>query len=174
MLIDYLGSRYPDQDLGGDILYIAVERQLLFHVRDGRMIAEHVISTAKAGLGSEQDSYRTPEGLHRVAEKIGAGVPIGGILKDRMFTGEVADLAHPDLDHDLITSRILWLEGSEPGRNQGGSVDSHERYIYIHGTGDETSLGSPSSMGCIRMRNRDIVALFDAVDVGTLVVVLDN
>ncbi|MCB0791077.1 MAG: L,D-transpeptidase [Flavobacteriales bacterium] len=174
MLIDYLVSRYPDQDLEGDILYVSVARQRLFHVRHGRMISEHLISTAAAGLGSEQDSYRTPEGLHRVAEKIGGDVPIGGVLKDREFTGEVADLKHPDATRDVITSRILWLEGLEPGSNQGGSVDSHDRYIYIHGTGDEGSLGRPSSMGCIRMRNRDVIALFDVVDIGTLVVVLNN
>lgn len=174
MLMEYLAARYPDIPLNGHILYVSAQRQRLFHVVDGRMSGSYLIATAKAGLGSTVDSYRTPPGLHRVAEKVGSGLPIGAVLKDRLPTGEVADLGRPDSSCDVITSRILWLEGLEEGANRGGLVDSHDRYIYLHGTGDEASLGRPSSMGCVRMRNADIVDLFDRVPVGALVVILDN
>ena len=174
MLLEYLAARYPGTPLDGHILYVSATRQRLFLVVDGRMQGSYRIATAKAGLGCTVDSYCTPPGLHRVAEKIGAGLPPGAVLKDRRPTGEVADLARADSARDVITSRILWLEGLEEGANRGGLVDSHDRYIYLHGTGDEASLGRPSSLGCIRMGNADIVALFEQVPVGALVVILDN
>jgi L,D-transpeptidase catalytic domain len=174
MLMEYMVVRYPDQDLRGDVLYISVHRQRLFHVRSGQLLAEFPIATASNGLGAQMDSYRTPVGLHRVSEKFGDDVPPLGILKDREFTGEIADADFAGVDKDWITSRILWLSGLEPGVNQGGEVDSHERYIYIHGTANEASIGAPTSMGCIRMRNADVIALYEQVSLGTLVVVLDN
>ncbi|MBL8010386.1 MAG: L,D-transpeptidase [Flavobacteriales bacterium] len=174
MLLEYMAARYPGTALDGHILYVSAQRQRLFHVVDGRMQGSYLIATAKAGLGCTVDSHCTPPGLHRVAEKIGDGLPLGAVLKDRLPTGEVADLARADSARDVITSRILWLEGLEEGANRGGTVDSHERYIYLHGTGDESSLGRPTSMGCVRMRNVDIVALFDQVPIGALVVILDN
>lgn len=174
MLMEYMAVRYPGQDLGGDVLYISVQRQQLFHVLGGRLLGEYPIATASRGLGAEMDTYKTPTGLHRVGEKYGDAVPPLGILKDRVFTGQLADPDFAGVDKDWITSRILWLEGLEPGVNQGGQVDSHERFIYIHGTANERSVGSPSSMGCIRMRNADVITLYDRVPVGALVVVLDN
>ncbi|MEO8589025.1 MAG: L,D-transpeptidase [Flavobacteriales bacterium] len=174
LLLEYMAVRYPEQDVRGDLLYISVRRQSLFHVRSGHLLAEYPVSTASAGLGSLVDSYRTPTGLHRVTQKIGGQVPPLGILRDREFTGAFADPDFAGLDKDWITSRILWLSGLEPGVNQGGDVDSHERFIYIHGTANENSVGTPNSMGCVRMRNSDIIALFEGVPVGTLVVILDN
>lgn len=174
LLMEYMQVRYPAQALDGDILYVSVQRQRLFHVRSGELLNEYPIATASKGLGAQVDSYRTPTGLHRVSEKLGDGVPPLGILKDREFTGEFADADFAGVDKDWITSRIFWLSGLEPGVNQGGSVDSHERYIYIHGTANERSVGTPSSMGCIRMKNNDVIALYDSVPVGALVVVLDN
>ncbi len=174
LLIEYMDVRYPDHDAHGDLLYISVRRQQLFHVRNGLLIAKYPVATATAGLGSEVDSYRTPTGLHRVTEKIGAEIPPLGILRDREFNGAFADPDFAGQDKDWITSRILWLSGLEPGVNQGGAVDSHERFIYIHGTANERSVGTPSSMGCVRMRNGDIIALFEQVPVGALVVILDN
>lgn len=172
MLLEYLHARYPDEDLGGDILYVSVWRQAMYHVRAGAMIGGYPVSTARAGLGAEQDSYRTPLGLHQVEEKIGQGVPAGGILRERRFTGELT--TGPAPEEDPITARILWLGGLEPGVNQGGAVDSHDRAIYIHGTPDEASLGRPASRGCIRMRDADVIELFDRVPIGALVVILDN
>lgn len=174
LLMDYMSVRYPEHPATGDLLYISVQRQALFHVHNGQLLTEYPIATASAGLGAEVDSYRTPTGLHRISEKIGTDVPPLGILRDREFTGAFADLDFAGQDKDWITSRILWLSGLEPGVNQGGAVDSHERYIYIHGTANERSVGTPSSMGCVRMRNNDIIELFEQVPVGALVVILDN
>jgi len=174
LLMEYMEARYAEQDARRDLLYISVQRQSLFHVRGGQLLAEYPIATASAGLGSKVDSYRTPTGLHRVSEKIGDSLPPLGILRDRAFTGAFADPDFAGVDKDWITSRILWLSGLEPGVNQGGTVDSHERFIYIHGTANEKSVGTPSSMGCVRMRNSDIIALFEQLPVGALVVILDN
>lgn len=180
MLLEYLEVRYPGEDVDGDVLYIQVSNQRMFHVRGRRLMTEYHIATATNGLGSETNSFRTPTGLHRVSEKYGDGVPMYGIFKDRRFTGELADPSQDGtpgsqgMDKDWITSRILWLDGVEPGHNKGGGKDSHERYIYIHGTANERSIGTPSSRGCIRMRNADVIALYDQVPIGALVVVLDN
>lgn len=174
MLMEYLEVRYPNHSLGDHVLYVSVRRQRLFHVRAGRLLAEYEVATARNGLGAERDSYKTPTGLHRINGKLGDGVPLFGVLRDREYTGMINDPDSSDPDKDWITTRILWLDGLEPGVNKGGSVDSRERFIYIHGTANESSVGQPTSMGCVRMRNVDIVALFDGVPDGALVVILDN
>ncbi len=174
MLMEYLQVRYPEQDLEGDIVYVSVRRQFLYHARDGRLMGSYPVSTARVGLGTQRDTYRTPTGLHRVSEKFGDGIPPFGILKDRVFTGELADPDFAGVDKDWITSRILWLDGLEQGHNKGGDHDSHDRFIYIHGTANEQAIGTAASRGCIRMRNDDVIALYDALPVGALVVVLDN
>lgn len=171
-LIEWMQVRYPEAPLEGDVLYVSVQSQRMYLVVEGRMQAEYVISTSRNGLGGAKNSERTPEGLHHVVRKFGAGVPAYGIFRGRQFTGEIA--REGSRNNDLITSRILWLDGMEPGVNEGGAVDSMQRGIYIHGTADEASLGTPSSHGCIRMRNADVIALFDRVPLGTLVVILDN
>lgn len=173
-LLEYLELRYPGTELRGDLIYVSIQRQALFHVRDGVSIQVYPISTATRGPGCTVDSYCTPTGLHRVAEKHGSDVPELGILRDRVFTGELADPDFAGVDKDWITSRILWLEGLEPGVNQGPGVDSKARYIYIHGTANERAIGTACSMGCVRMLNRDVIRLFDAVAPGTPVVILDN
>ncbi len=172
MLLDYLAVKYPQEDIDGDILYVSVARQRMYHLRGRRMLAEYTISTSARGLGAQRDSERTPEGAHHVIQRIGQGVPPGGVFRERVFIGESAPPFGGNAD--LITARILWLDGLEPGVNQGGDVDSRTRGIYIHGTPDEASLGRPSSHGCIRMRDADVIALFDQVPVGALVVILDN
>ncbi|MBK9421061.1 MAG: L,D-transpeptidase [Flavobacteriales bacterium] len=171
-LLEWMQARYPEAKVEGNVLYVSVRSQRLYYVVSGEMKAEYVISTSKNGLGGRANSFRTPEGLHRVVRKIGQGVPPFGVFENRQFTGRTAiDSAGKD---DLITSRILWLGGMEPGVNEGGKVDSMQRGIYIHGTGDEASLGRPSSHGCIRMRNSDVIKLFGQVPTGALVVILDN
>ena len=172
MLYDYLEIRYPGVDLTRDVLYVSAQRQRLFHMRERRMIAEFMVSTSARGLGSERGSGRTPEGRHRISDRIGLGVPEGGVFRERVFTGEHAGSVAQG--KDLVTSRILWLDGLEAGRNSGGDVDSRTRGIYIHGTPDVPGLGRPVSHGCIRMSDADVIGLFDAVQVGTLVVILDN
>lgn len=139
------------------------------------LIRQYPVSTAANGAGSQNGSHCTPLGRHRIAEKIGAGAPLGTAFKSRQPTGEIwtpeLDPANPG--RDWILTRILWLEGLEPGKNQGGTVDSHSRYIYIHGTNEEHKLGSPASHGCIRMKNEDVAELFNLVKVGTEVRISD-
>jgi hypothetical protein len=174
LLLEYLSAKYPDAHLDGDILYVSIHRQRLFHVRSGILMATYPVATSHKGPGCLRDRHCTPTGLHRITEKIGDDVPPLGILRERMYTGELADPDFAGVDKDWITSRTLWLEVLEPGVNQGGEVDSRERHIYIHGTANDRSMGTPSRMGCIRMQNDDVIALYDSVPVGALVVVLDN
>ncbi len=174
LLMEYLEVRYPSTYINGDLLYVSVHQQSMYHVRHGRLVNVYPIATAKNGLGSRKDSYRTPTGMHVISEKYGEDAPMFGIFKDRKFTGIVADTTYTGEDHDHITSRILWLKGTEPGQNLGGDQDSHGRFIYIHGTANEASIGRPTSRGCIRMRNADVIALYALIQVGTPVVILDN
>ena len=127
--------------------------------------ARYRASTSRFGIGQLSGSNCTPLGLHRVAEKIGAGQPIGTAFKSRRPVG----LTWQGMAHAPIAHRILWLEGLEPGFNRGVKVDSHARYIYIHGLGDEPSLGRPASHGCIHLSAADLMPLFDFLPVGTLV-----
>lgn len=154
-------------------LRVNVAKQEL-EVREGdRVLACFPVSTAANGVGEEDGSERTPRGAHEVREKIGAGAPSGTVFTAREPTGEVftRELREQHPDRDWILTRILWLSGLEDGRNRGGKVDSHARYIYIHGTPDEEPMGEPRSHGCVRMRNDDVIALFDEVEVGTRVVI---
>lgn len=127
--------------------------------------ADFPVSTSRHGIGCRVDSLQTPLGLHRIAEKIGDGEPAGTVFKGRRAVGHV-DRGMPDA---LITSRILWLAGMEDGRNRGAGVDSYDRYIYIHGTADQSTIGRPASSGCVHVADRDLLPLFDRVPVGTLV-----
>jgi L,D-transpeptidase YbiS len=122
-------------------------------------------STSKFGIGEIAGSNMTPRGLHRVAQKIGGGWPVGAAFKARQMIGYTWD-GQPGA---RIAHRILWLEGLEPGFNRGGAVDSFQRYIYIHGTGDETTLGRPDSHGCIHLSADDLIRLYDKLPEGTLV-----
>ena len=137
----------------------------------GNILAWYPVSTALLGTGQQQGSFQTPLGRHVVAEKIGADAPLYAVFRARQLTGEIWTAAHSvaEPDRDWILTRILWLAGAEPGRNQGGDVDTLARYIYIHGTSDEHLLGQPASHGCIRMSNYDVMNLFDAIDVGSIV-----
>jgi L,D-transpeptidase catalytic domain len=123
-------------------------------------------STSRFGIGQVEGSNCTPLGLHRIAEKIGAGEKPGTVFKARKVIGHTSQQEFADAK---ITTRILWLEGLEPGLNRGGNVDSHQRYIYIHGTADQGSIGTPTSCGCIHLADADLVPLFDLLPSGTLV-----
>lgn len=135
----------------------------------GLLLREYQISSAAKGVGEQAGSYQTPRGRHRIRARIGDGLALGAVLRGRRPTGEICTpelmLAQPD--RDWILTRILWLCGEEPGKNRGGQVDTMRRYVYIHGTPDSAVLGVPGSHGCIRMRNTDMVDLFDRVPVGT-------
>jgi lipoprotein-anchoring transpeptidase ErfK/SrfK len=143
---------------------------------DGALIRRYAVSTALLGTGERAGSERTPRGRHRIRAKIGAGMPIGAVFRARRPSGEIwtPQLAAHQPGRDWILSRILWLRGEEWGRNRGVGVDSMRRYIYIHGTGDDQPMGTPLSHGCIRMRNREVIELFELVDVGTEVDIAES
>lgn len=135
------------------------------------LLARYPVSTGRNGVGELNGSGCTPRGLHRVRLRIGDGCPAGTVFKARRPTGEICDagLVAANPGRDWVLTRILWLTGCEPGRNRGGCLDSLRRYIYIHGTPDSEPMGEPRSHGCIRMRNADLIALFDQTPRGTLV-----
>lgn len=133
---------------------------------DYNLIKQFPCSTSRIGIGQEEGSNRTPLGLHHVAEKIGAGKPAGTVFKSREVIGHTSQ---PEFADAKITTRIMWLEGLEPGFNRGGKVDSHRRYIYIHGTADQSSIGQPASSGCVHLADTDLIPLFDLLPSGTLV-----
>ncbi|HWQ39416.1 MAG TPA: L,D-transpeptidase [Burkholderiales bacterium] len=141
---------------------------------EGDPLRRYLVSTSRNGVGERRGSYCTPRGRHVIRAKIGAGLPENTVFVKRRPTGEIYTpalaLRHPG--RDWILTRILWLSGCEPGFNRLGDVDTMRRYIYIHGSPDSAEMGQPGSIGCVRMRNRDIVELFDLVDVGTPVEIL--
>lgn len=141
----------------------------------GEIQAVFPVSTARNGAGCEKNSGCTPLGMHIVRAKIGSGAPENSVFVGRRLTGEIwtPQLAAEHPQRDWILSRILWLSGKEPGKNRLGNVDSMQRYIYIHGTPDTEPMGQPCSHGCVRMRNQDVIALFDSVDIGTPVVIAE-
>lgn len=138
---------------------------------EGELLAEFYVSTAANGPGCQKNSGCTPIGRHVIRVKIGEGAELGTVFKGRRPTGEFwsPELAAANPQRDFILTRILWLSGTEHGFNRLGNVDSMQRYIYIHGTPDKEPMGEPLSHGCIRMRNTDVVKLFEMVPVGTVV-----
>ncbi|GAA5116954.1 cell wall-recycling L,D-carboxypeptidase ElsL [Alloalcanivorax gelatiniphagus] len=144
-------------------------------LQDGADRRVFQVSTAAAGASCQQGSNGTPLGRHLVRARIGDGLPPGAVFRGRRFLGERYDPARAAADpgRDWILSRILWLGGLEPSRNQGADVDSFRRFIYIHGTPDSEPMGEPASHGCIRMRNTDVIALFARVPVATPVTLVE-
>jgi L,D-transpeptidase YbiS len=130
---------------------------------------KYPVSTSKLGIGQQKGSNKTPLGWHQIKAKIGAGAAENTVFVGRRPTGEIynGELASQYPERDWILTRILWLGGCEIGRNRFGDVDTMQRYIYIHGTPDTEPMGIPESHGCIRMRNSDVIALFDELDPGT-------
>lgn len=152
---------------------INISKQTLTLFEGNDVVKQYTISTAKNGPGERMDSECTPRGKHLIREKIGAGCDANTVFVGREPTGE---LYHPELreqfpDRDWILTRILWLSGCEAGKNKGGNVDSYDRYIYIHGGPDDLAMGVPGSRGCVRMRNVDMIELFDLVETETTVII---
>ncbi len=150
--------------------------QTLYLVQNRRVLAIYPVSTGTKGLGNRNGSYKTPTGTHRICRKYGENAPAGTIFRARKDTGKIAEIYTDETDtpKDYVTTRILRLEGLEPGVNKGKGIDSYLRLIYIHGTPEEGLIGTPASHGCIRMKNADVIALFNTVSVGTLVEILAN
>lgn len=155
------------------VIDLAGQKLSLFDA-DGGMIYQRPVSTAQRGAGEKKGSFQTPRGRHFIRAKIGAGAPSGAVFVGRRPTGEICrnDLIQQHPERDWILSRVLWLSGCQPGFNRLGDCDTMARYIYIHGVPDEEPIGVPSSHGCIRMRNADVIDLFDRVAVSTEVLIL--
>lgn len=154
-------------------LHISIAQQRLALYDNNKLVFESQVSTAANGAGEQNGSGCTPRGEHIIRAKIGAKQPVNTVFIGRRPTGEVygeqLDKKFPD--RDWILTRILWLSGCERGKNRLGQVDTMRRYIYIHGCPDSAAMGLPDSHGCIRMRNQDVMALFDYIEIGTRVMI---
>jgi lipoprotein-anchoring transpeptidase ErfK/SrfK len=152
------------------------EQQLDLIDDHGHVFRSWPVSTGARGAGEVSGSFRTPRGRHIVRAKIGAGQPINTVFSARRPTGEIysPELGAQQPDRDWILSRILWLSGCEPGFNRLGERDSMRRYIYIHGTPDEKFERAPQSLGCVRMRNADLIELFDLIPIYTTVEIVES
>jgi len=159
--------------LRSSIIIVDISEQALYHYKNSRLAAKFAISSATNGVGSKSGSGKTPLGAHRVSQKFGDNAALGAIFKARRNTGKIAKIIKEPIDvpSDAVTTRILWLDGLEVGKNKGGKVDSKRRYIYIHGTPEEGLIGRPASHGCIRMYNQDVIKLFNETPVNTIVYV---
>lgn len=144
-------------------------QQMILRDAAGQIVRHYSISSAKNGTGQERGSYCTPLGKHIIRAKIGQGAPVNTVFVRRRPTGEIytPELAASNPNRDWILTRILWLSGCETGFNRLGSVDTMQRYIYIHGSPDSAEMGKPGSIGCIRMHNHDLLDLFERVSAGT-------
>lgn len=152
---------------------VSIGEQRLRLYDDDSMLMDVAVATAKNGPGEKQGSECTPRGRHIIRARIGAGCPANTVFVGRRPTGEIFS---PELRvtfprRDWILTRILWLSGCEIGRNRLGDVDTMRRYVYIHGCPDDDAMGVPSSHGCVKMRNSDVITLFDRVSVGIPVII---
>lgn len=145
-------------------------RQSLDLISRADCLSSFPVSTSARGFGNRENSGKTPVGHHIIGAKIGENMPLGTVFKGRVPTGEI--ITRADCSKDFITTRILWLEGTEPEINQGPGVDTRHRMIYIHGTPAVSKIGTPCSHGCIRMRGEDIILLFNHVTIGTAVEII--
>ncbi|MDP1758995.1 MAG: L,D-transpeptidase [Thermodesulfovibrionales bacterium] len=157
-------------------IIIKISEQKLYLMNGSEVSKTYTVSTSRYGIGSGIKSRKTPLGLHRIAEKIGEGAPLGAIFDGkRRYTGETSIIYIDDtkLSENYELTRIIWLEGMEHGINKGKGIDSYKRLIYIHGTAEEGLIGTPASIGCIRMKNSDVIELFNLVNIGMLVEIIE-
>ena len=150
---------------------IDISKQRLFLLDNMEIVRSYPISSSKYGEGSTQNSFKTPLGNHVIKEMIGNNAIKNTIFTSRINTKRQAEIIHDEAksDNDYVTTRIMWLDGQEEGKNKGKGVDSYQRYIYIHGTHEEGLIGQKASHGCIRMFNSDVIELFNDVKKGTKV-----
>jgi hypothetical protein len=172
--LEYLDQQGWDEHVETAIgIWVSVDDQLFRIVENGRVIWAVPCSTAANGTGSQNGSEQTPLGWHVVSRKIGTDAPIGQVFRSRGPTKEIWKPGD-DTKKDLVLTRILILDGLEPGKNKGGDVDSRDRYIYVHGTNDEANIGTPASHGCVRLRNEDIIAAFDLIPEDTPLLITEK
>ena len=172
MLANEAREGSPMLDRSSRVLVVDTAAQRLGLMEDGRLQFEAVISTARNGLGCEENSYRTPTGWHRIHQRIGAEAEPGAVFRNRVVTGDV--WRGEPREEDLILTRVLTLDGLEAGWNKGPGRDSLERFIYLHGTNQESLLGQPVSHGCVRLANAAVADLFDRVSEGDAVLIADD
>ena len=175
LILEYTSAAYPSETLS-EFLYVGIRRQKMYHIKNNKIFSTYPVSTSSKGAGNNIGSFKTPTGLHFIAEKIGDNAPIATLFINKKNTGKVVpvNITEVSSNKDEITSRVLSLKGLQQGINKGKKYDTFARGIYIHGTSDEASIGKPSSHGCIRMKNDDIIELFDLLSVGIKVVLLNN
>lgn len=159
---------------GTACVVVSIGEQKLALFRPGFPVEIFVVSTSRAEPSCVKDSLGTPTGLHRVAEKIGGDQPEGMVFKGRKPVMRYQDMPDSATTDNLITSRILWLDGLEEGRNRSGDRDTKSRFVYIHGTNQESKLGTPNSHGCVLLGNADVVRFYDRVPVDALVWIEDD
>ncbi len=152
------------------MIFINTTKQKLYLLDNNKIKYQFPISTSLNGTGCQEDSYKTPIGLHNVVSKIGTGLPAGTLFKNRRPTRRIVSPLPQD-KYDYITSRIIRLNGLEDDINKGGIVDTYNRYIYIHGTPHVDNLGKPKSHGCIRLSDDDVITLFNSIKYKTLVLI---
>ena len=157
-----------------EVLFVNITEQKMYHIKEGEIVKTYVISSSSYGVGNKAGSNKTPIGLHKVKQKFGEKTPINGKMIGRVFYGDIATIYTDNTKSktDDVCSRILWLVGLEEGLNKGEGIDSYNRYIYIHGTSEEGRLGKPASHGCIRMKNKEVMELYEKIKIGTLVLIL--
>lgn len=157
-----------------EVLFVNITEQKMYLIKEGGVVKTYVISSSRYGVGNKAGSNKTPIGLHKVKQKFGEKTPINGKMIGRVFYGNIATIYTDNAKSktDDVCSRILWLVGLEEGLNKGEGIDSYNRYIYIHGTSEEGRLGKPASHGCIRMKNKEVIELYEKVKIGTLVLIL--
>ncbi len=155
---------------------ISISDQKLWLKEEEKILAEYLVSTAKNGSGEIMHSECTPRGVHEVVELFGADQARNTVFVGREKTGEIytPSLKQKHPDRDWILTRIIRLAGCEPGKNQGEELDTYNRYIYIHGSPDDVEMGKPGSHGCVRMKNEEVIELFDQITIGTKVIIKEN
>jgi len=151
-------------------LIASIFSQEIYHYCEGDLIKTYIISSSEKQPSCVQDSFGTPWGMHKIADKIGDGAELGMVFKQRKPVGQKYwEYQEQFQDERLVTTRILWLKGLESGLNQGEGIDSYNRYIYIHGTNREHLIGTPTTLGCITLRNEEIIDLYDVMPCESLV-----
>lgn len=178
-LLEKACEKYP-QHADFPAAIVSISEQIIYLYSKGAFVCAYPVSTSRHGIGQEEGSYKTPIGVHCVKEKIGENADFAEIFLSRESTNSLATIEHNPIctEVDCITSRILWLEGLEEGVNkscnsEGLNVDSYSRYIYIHGTHEEGLIGQVASVGCIRMKNNDVIELFEKLFVSSLVIIVN-
>lgn len=174
-LREYQKDFHPQHSFD-ELIFVSIKHQKLYYLKGGEIVKKYNVSTSRYGVGSQRGSKKTPIGLHKIQNKIGIGCPENSVLSMGYCSGKIANVIEEPIsgNDDYVTTRILWLNGLEKGINKGGDLDTYNRNIYIHGTPEEGLIGQPASHGCVRMKNMEVINLFNRVQVNCLVLILNH